>query len=82
MTPSSASTTSTATTTPASLSNKDSLTFGDIENLDLDKLSDEIIQTVADMVMDVYLALGGTSKAAKSYAMASKVKEKISLLLP
>ena len=64
------------------LSNKDSLTFGDIENLDLDKLSDEIIQTVADMVMDVYLALGGTSKAAKSYAMASKVKEKISLLLP
>lgn len=35
------------------LSNKDSLTFGDIENLDLDKLSDEIIQTVADMVMDV-----------------------------
>lgn len=56
--------------------------FGDIENLDLDKLSDEIIQTVADMVMDVYLALGGTSKAAKSYAMASKVKEKISLLLP
>lgn len=34
------------------------------------------------MVMDVYLALGGTSKAAKSYAMASKVKEKISLLLP
>lgn len=64
------------------LSNKDSLTFGDIENLDLDELSDEIIQTVADMVMDVYLALGGTSKAAKSYAMASKVKEKISLLLP
>lgn len=64
------------------LSNKDSLTFGDIENLDLDKLSDEIIQTVADMVMDVNLALGGTSKAAKSYAMASKVKEKISLLLP
>lgn len=34
------------------------------------------------MVLDVYLALGGTSKTAKSYAMATKVKEKISLQLP
>lgn len=64
------------------LSKKDNLTFGDIEKLDLDKLSDEIIQEVADMVLDVYLALGGTSKTAKSYAMATKVKEKISLQLP
>lgn len=64
------------------LSKKDNLTFGDIEKLDLDKLSDEIIQEVADMVLDVYLALGGTSKTAKSYAMATKVREKISLQLP
>ncbi len=52
---------------------KTKLDLKDLANVDLGKLSDELIGTASDTACDVYMRLGGTPATAKSSTMPNEV---------
>ena len=55
------------------ITNKENITFNDLSNIDLDQITDELLNTCKQQVYDKYIELGGNSVVAKSSQLTEAI---------